>query len=87
MADTLSRPHDSSDVFPVDGGAMARVRERTHWHGCWRDTRHHGCAAAEIGRLRGLLARVVAAWDSGDGAAGLVCVVDECRAALDGEGR
>ena len=55
MADTPSRPHDSSDVFPVDGGALARARERTHWHGCWADPRHHECAAAEIGRLRAAL--------------------------------
>jgi hypothetical protein len=33
-----------------------KAPERTHWEGCWRDPKHHGCAVAEVERLERLAA-------------------------------
>jgi hypothetical protein len=32
--------------------------EQTHWEGCWRDPKHHGCAVAKVERLELELATI-----------------------------
>jgi hypothetical protein len=37
---------------------MTDDRERTHWPGCWRDPRHHACAAARVEEMEAVLSRI-----------------------------
>lgn len=53
-------PDDAPPKRSVQDGYVARVAsiQRTHWEGCWRDPAHHGCAVAEVERLRPIVEAV-----------------------------